>query len=425
MTSFSISTFGKKFGADNGLLQLMDDLGRYAGRPGMMMLGGGNPSRIPAVETYFQEEMVRLLDSASDFEDLISTYTGPAGYQPLIDALVDFFNRQYGWGLTADNVVLTNGSQSAFFNLFNLFAGDFPDGSFKKILLPLAPEYIGYTDAGIKPGIFKAYRPEIDFLPERQFKYRVDFKALQINDEIGAICVSRPTNPTGNVLTSAEIEQLDQLAQAHNLPLIIDNAYGLPFPNIIFSDIEPIWKPHIILSMSLSKLGLPGARTGILIAHEEIARRLISMNAVISLAPGGFGGALVTNSFRNGEVLRISREEIRPHYEKRVAQAVNWFQQALDGVEYYLHKPEGGIFIWAWFKGLPISSQQLYDRLKERNVLIIPGENFFPGLEDDPWPHKTECIRVSYAGDPETVRTGIEIIGEEVRKAFGESRSLA
>ena len=55
--SISLSAFGEKFGENCGILQLMDDLGQYVGRPGVMMLGGGNPSRIPEIEQYFREQM--------------------------------------------------------------------------------------------------------------------------------------------------------------------------------------------------------------------------------------------------------------------------------------------------------------------------------------------------------------------------------
>ena len=61
----------------------------------------------------------------------------------------------------------------------------------------------------------------------------MDFDALESLPElkagkIGAICCSRPTNPTGNVLTDGEMARLDTLAQEHGIPLIIDNAYGIP-----------------------------------------------------------------------------------------------------------------------------------------------------------------------------------------------------
>ena len=54
---------------------------------------------------------------------------------------------------------------------------------------------------------------------------------------------------------------------------------------------------------------------------------------------------------------------------------------------------------------------------KQRGVLIIPGHNFFPGLETG-WQHTQECIRVSHAQDKKVVQEGIKIIAEEVAAAY-------
>ena len=86
-------------------------------------------------------------------------------------------------------------------------------------------------------------------------------------------------------------------------------------------------------------------------------------------------------------------------------------------VNYRIHKPEGAIFLWLWFEGLPITSQALYERLKQRGVLIVPGHNFFIGMDAN-WPHKHECIRVSYAQDGDSVKAGVKIIAEEVHRAL-------
>ncbi|MEM7803227.1 MAG: pyridoxal phosphate-dependent aminotransferase, partial [Chloroflexota bacterium] len=317
------STFGNKFSSDLGILQLMDDLGKYVGKPGYIMLGGGNPSRIPAVETYFQTALARILEDKSRFSDMISAYSGPEGDLRFRKALATFLSNEYGWPITAENIVLTNGSQTAFFYLFNLFSGRFADGSFKKILLPLTPEYIGYGDAGIGDNHFIAYRSTIDILEDRLFKYHVDFNAIEVTEDIGAICVSRPTNPTGNVLDGDEIEQLGQLAKAHSIPLIVDNAYGLPFPNIIFTDENPTWEPHMIMCMSLSKLGLPGTRTGIIIASDEVIRKMTGINAVMSLAPGNFGPAIALEAIESGEIKNLSHNLIRPHYKRKVWHAID------------------------------------------------------------------------------------------------------
>jgi valine--pyruvate aminotransferase len=73
--------------------------------------------------------------------------------------------------------------------------------------------------------------------------------------------------------------------------------------------------------------------------------------------------------------------------------------------------------LWLWFKGLPITCQELYERLKQRGVLVVPGQYFFPGLPGE-WQHKHECIRVTYAQEKAVVRAGLRIIAEEVKRAY-------
>jgi len=412
------SQFSQKFSGDCGILRLMDDLSQAAQRADIIMLGGGNPAHIPQMQAAVRERMERILASEYDFETLISNYGPPGGDQAFVSALVDLFRYDYGWDIGPENIVLTNGSQTAFFLLFNMFAGAFPDGSHKRILLPLAPEYIGYEDAGISDNLFVANQPYIDYLDQNLFKYRVDFDALTITEDIGAICVSRPTNPTGNVLTEDEIATLSRLAGRHNIPLIVDNAYGMPFPGIIFTEAMAAWEPHIIMCMSLSKLGIPGARTGIVVADAQVIRAITGMNAVISLAPGSFGAALARDLVRTREIVRLSREVIRPYYQHKSQQAITWLREELAGTNFYIHKSEGAIFLWLWFPGLPVTCQELYERLKARGVVVVPGHYFFPGLQSE-WQHKYECFRLNYAGDASKVHAGIKIIGEEVRKLQG------
>ena len=412
--------FGEKFTAATGIVQLMDDLGNaVAGSDDIIMLGGGNPSHIPEVQQIFRERMEEILANGYEFERLIGNYGPPQGPPAFIEAVATLLRKTYGWDVTAKNVALTNGSQTAFFYLFNLLGGDYADGTRKKILLPLTPEYIGYADAGIAEDIFVTNKPKFEYLDEHTFKYRVDFESLPMDESISAICVSRPTNPTGNVLTNNEVEKLRQIAARYAIPLIIDNAYGAPFPNIIFDEVKPVWDENIILCLSLSKLGLPGIRTGIIIAREEITAAISSMNAVVSLTPTSVGAGMALAMVRSGEIIKIGRELIRPFYKERAEKAVDWVWEALTGTPFYIHKPEGAFFFWLWFRDLPISSAELYERLKKRGVLIIPGHYFYPGLDEE-WDHTTECIRMNYTPEESKVREGIRIIGEEVKRAYNE-----
>ncbi|MDN3632238.1 MULTISPECIES: valine--pyruvate transaminase [Vibrio] len=412
------SKFGEKFNRYSGITRLMDDLNDGLRTPGAIMLGGGNPAAIPAMLDYFNQASADMLASG-ELIAALANYDGPQGKDSFIKSLAAMLKDTYGWDISEKNISLTNGSQSGFFYLFNLLAGQQPDGSHKKILLPIAPEYIGYGDAGIDDDIFISYHPEIELLENRQFKYHVDFEKLKVDDSVAAICASRPTNPTGNVLTDEEVRKLDKLARENNIPLLIDNAYGLPFPNIIFEDVEPFWNENTILCMSLSKLGLPGVRCGIVIASEEVTQALTNMNGIISLAPNSVGPAIANHMIEKGDLLRLSSEVIKPFYKDKSLRAVELLQEAIDDPRFRIHKPEGAIFLWLWFDELPITTMELYDRLKARGVLIVPGEYFFIGQEDE-WDHAHQCLRMNYVQDDEAMQKGISIIAEEVKKAYSE-----
>ncbi|MBY8275948.1 valine--pyruvate transaminase [Vibrio fluvialis] len=412
------STFGEKFNRYSGITQLMDDLNDGLRTPGAIMLGGGNPAAIPEMLDYFKLTSEEMLADGSLIAAM-TNYDGPQGKDVLVKALAKLLLDTYGWDISEKNISLTNGSQSGFFYLFNLLAGRQPDGSFKKILLPLAPEYIGYGDAGIDEDIFVSYHPEIELLDNGLFKYHVDFEQLKVDESVAAICASRPTNPTGNVLTEEEVHKLDKLARDNNIPLIIDNAYGVPFPNIIFEDVEPFWNDNTILCMSLSKLGLPGVRCGIVIASEAITQALTNMNGIISLAPGSVGPALAHRIIEKGDLLRLSQEVIKPFYRQKSQRAVELLQQAIDDPRFRIHKPEGAIFLWLWFDELPITTMELYRRLKARGVLIVPGEYFFIGQKED-WAHAHQCLRMNYVQSDDAMQQGIAIIAEEVQKAYLE-----
>jgi len=396
----------------------MEDLGAaMSGREGILMLGGGNPGHIPEVQQFFRERMQRILDDPVEFAHVIGDYDPPQGKTQFIEALAGLFRREYGWEIDAGNIALTAGSQCGFFLLFNMFGGEYESGVTKKIMLPVTPEYIGYADVGLADNLFTAYRPVIETFDDHTFKYHVDFDALRITDEIGAVCVSRPTNPTGNVLPDAELNRLLELTLARDIPLIVDNAYGLPFPGILFTDVSLMWDVNTVLCLSLSKLGLPGARTGIILGPEQVIRSLTNMNAVVNLSLGSFGPALALDLVASGEITRISRSIIRPYYERKALRTMELLKAALDGVEFYIHRPEGAIFLWLWLPGLPVTCEELYQRLKRKGVLVIPGHHFFPGLDDD-WRHRHECVRITYSMQDEVVERGIELIAAEIKAIF-------
>lgn len=413
-----LSTFGTKFTSEAGILSLMDDLGRtLAGSSDLVMMGGGNPGHIPEVQEYFKGRLKKLLGNHQRFQELVGIYDPPQGNLSFIESCATLLRNEYGWDIGPENICLTNGSQSGFFMLFNMFGGHYPDGSFKHIRLPLAPEYIGYADLGLSENLFLSTKPKIELLDDRMFKYRVDFDQLNVGSETGAICVSRPTNPTGNVITDHEVERLLEIAGRCGIPLILDNAYGVPFPGIIHTKATPMWNNNIVKCLSLSKCGLPSVRTGIIIAREEIIKAVSSLNAIMTLAPGSFGAMLADDLIRTGKIIELGKTVIKPFYKRKVTKAMGCIKRALAGTPYRVHLPEGSMFLWLWFENLPISSRELYERLKKRGVVVVSGHYFFPGLQEQ-WHHTHECIRLTYAQNDEDVARGIDLIGDEIRKIY-------
>ena len=419
--NYRFSDIGEKLSGHSGIVELMDDLGHALSQracDSTVMMGGGNPAHIPEMLQLWHDRVSQILAERETFERVLGNYDPPSGNLRFREAVAQCLHNRFGWDLGPRNIATTCGGQTAFFFLFALLAGC-SSGQQRRILLPLCPEYIGYADQGLDDLALEARKPIIRELPDHRFKYSIDFENLNLGPETAALCVGRPTNPTGNVLTDAEITRLATLAQNNDIPLIIDNAYGAPFPNAVFTPIQPMWRPGMILSLSLSKLGLPGTRTGIVVADEEIATRITSMAGVVGLANPNLGQAIVTPLLESGELIRYSDEVIQPYYRNKSQLAQNLVEDYFgDNFPYGIHVSEGAFFLWLKFPELPIPTLELYKRLKECGVLIVPGESFFYGLEaeDDHWAHRHQCIRVTFSQPEPLMQKGIATLADELMR---------
>ena len=120
----NFSRFGEKFIRKSGIMELMEDIGlAFDSGEETYLLGGGNPAHIPEVNKIWEKRVKEILSRPDVLEDMLTNYDSPHGTASFLQALADLFNREYGWGVTPENIAVTPGSQTAFFVLLNMFGG--------------------------------------------------------------------------------------------------------------------------------------------------------------------------------------------------------------------------------------------------------------------------------------------------------------
>ncbi|MGH8000970.1 MAG: valine--pyruvate transaminase [Brasilonema sp.] len=384
----------------------------------LMNLSAGNPLILPEVEQLWRDCTAQLLNS-SDYGEVICRYGSSQGYGPLIEAVVNDFNRRYGLNLNERNILITPGSQSIYFFAANSFGGYTTSGTLKQIVLPLSPDYTGYGGVCLVPEALIAYKPALDIdAAAHKFKYRPDFSKLSITEKTGCVIFSRPCNPTGNVLTEDEVKKIAALAEPYNVPVLIDSAYGPPFPAMNFTEMTPIFGNNILHCMSLSKAGLPGERIGIAIGDEQIIQVLECFQTNSCIHASRYGQAIAARAINSGALAEISTQVIRPFYQNKFTVLESTLNEAMPkDLPWFLHRGEGAIFAWLWLQDLPMTDWEFYQELKQVGVIVVPGSTFFPGLEEE-WEHKQQCVRISLTATDEEIVIGMQRLAKVVQQIY-------
>ena len=163
------------------------------------------------------------------------------------------------------------------------------------------------------------------------------------------------------------------------------------------------------------ELGLPGVRTGLVVAPEPVIEALGATNAVVSPASNSMGPALVLDLVQSGELVRVSREIIRPFYEQRSRRT--WLV-AGSCLRAALSRAQTGrcILLLVVVCGYRSAHRNCINDSKRR-VLWLCWTALLPRAQGRVGA-QAECIRISYAA-PEEDLQGLALIGAEVRAAYG------
>jgi valine--pyruvate aminotransferase len=413
-----LSKVGTKMNRLTGVREIMKDIARaLRSDPSKkwLNLSPGNPLVIPELEKLWRETALEIVHS-DEFGQIIGRYGMTQGYDPFIDAVVETYNRLYNWGISRENVLITAGSQSLYFLAANAFAGESPNGGTRRhVVIPMVPDYTGYDGVTLDDQTVVGFKAKMSLTQRHEFKYHIDFDAIQVTADTGAILCSRPCNPTGNILTHEEVQRLLGYAKKWDIPLLMDSAYAPPFPNLAYSEMTPVFDEHIMHCVSLSKAGLPGERVGIAIGHARYIEALEPFLSNTGIHSSRFGQALAAKTFLSGKLEELSAHVVRPLYLKKL----QVFRDALhhhlpDEVNWYLHRVEGSLFAWLWVETHEMHDVEIYQRLKQGGLLCVPGSTFFPGLREE-FPHKHRCLRFSMTAPDEDLVASAAVLARELK----------
>src|ERR1700744_1014302 len=225
---------------------------------------GVNLADFGAGEPHFSTPR-HIKDAAIEaIEKNFTRYTNVAGIPEVRKAVVDRHACDFGSNYTPDECVFTTGGKLALFNAIQVLV-DHGD----EVILPV-PFWVSFKDL-IQYAGGKVVFVESD---ERE-NFRITAKMIEaaITPKTKAIILNTPSNPSGAVVSPADLEAIVRLAHARGIYVLLDECYvyltftGAPVSGGTFTDC----KEHVVILGSLSKTyAMTGWRAGYALGPKQI-----------------------------------------------------------------------------------------------------------------------------------------------------------
>lgn len=337
-------------------------------------------------------------------------YAPSEGHAPLREWIAARMTKE-GAPCTADNILITNGSQQGldFIAKLLLSPGD-------RAMVEV-PSFIGALRA------FDAYQPHYTGLPHDSAQW--DAEALG-----GAkFCYAGPDfrNPTGTTMTLDERMALLDLAEATGMVLIEDGCYealrydGEPVPSLLKLAIRrhgDIGKSPVLHTGTFSKTIAPSLRVGWIAGPAHVIRKLVLIKQASDLATSTLNQMLLLDVVETALDDTIGRA-CRVYRERRDSMLVSLAEAMPPDVTFT--RPEGGLYVWAELPEGMDATLFAQRALAEHKVSIIAGGAFYPaGTEKMPG-HRTS-FRLSFSMiDADRAREGVMRLGELARQMMPET----
>lgn len=321
-------------------------------------------------------------------------YTPAGGLPELRSAIAEKTERDSGYKVEANQVLVTNGGKQA---VYEAFAALLDPGD--EVLVP-TPYWTTYPES-----IKLAGGVAVDVVADETTGYKVSVEQLEAarTDRTKVLLFVSPSNPTGAVYTRDEIEAIGRWADEHGLWVVTDEIYE----HLVYGDAEfhsmPVVVPELadrtlVLNGVAKTYAMTGWRVGWLIGPADVvkAAQNLQSHATSNVANVSQAAALAAVT---GDLAAVA--EMRKAFDRRRQTIVRMLNE-IPGV--VCPEPEGAFYAYPSVKALlgkelrgkrPETSVELASLiLEEAEVALVPGEAFgTPGY-----------FRLSYAlGDDDLV----------------------
>jgi len=332
------------------------------------------------------------------FEAMKAGYTGygpAAGLPAFRQAAAEHISQTRGIDVQPEQVAVTPGAKPIIFFTLLALVGD--------------GDQVIYPDPG-----FPVYESVIRFVggqgvplrlrEEREFRFRIEDLVQAISGRTRLLILNFPQNPTGSLLSEADLAAIAELAQKHDFYILSDEVYSrILYEGQHQSIISfPGMKARTILVEGHSKTyAMTGWRLGYGVAPQPLTEKIVQL--------------MINSNSCTCSFTQMAGVEALTGSQEAVIQMVAEFKQRRDAIVAGLNaisgitclKPAGAFYVFPNVQQLPLSSQELADYLlTEAGVALLPGTAFGQAGEG--------YLRLSYANSLANLQAGLERIAKAV-----------
>ena len=245
------------------------------------------------------------------------------------------------------------------------------------------PCYVAYTpDIILAGGVPKT-------VPTRladEFRVQPEEIASAITGKTRAMLLSYPNNPTGAIMTRADLEDLADVVVENDLLVISDEVYAkLSYSgsHASFAQLEGMKERTLILNGLSKSHAMTGWRIGYALGDPALVGAMTKVHQYTMLCAPTMAQVAALEAIQKGDEEML---HMRHEYDLRR----RMFVSGLNRIGMNCFEPRGAFYAFPSVQGTGLSSEEFAERLlKEQKVAVVPGNVFGPSGEG--------FLRCSYA----------------------------